>query len=73
MAKKLLIGVVAAGALLAAGAVGLKAYRGPKGQVEAVAVPEFPSLDQARWMNGEPRPMAKSRGHVVLLEGWSPT
>jgi len=70
--RKLVIGLGAIGLLFVTGALGLRAYRGPTGDVSDV-VPEFPSLDQARWLNGAPQSLAAIRGEVVFLEGWSPS
>jgi hypothetical protein len=73
MARKLVISAAVIGALLVAGYVGFRAYRGPVGATEALVVPEFSSLDPARWRNGAPQSLVASRGEVVFLEGWSPT
>ena len=65
------IGIAAVG-VVCASAVASRVYRGPTGET-AGSVPEFPSLDPARWKNGEPQSMAAARGEVVFLEGWSPS
>jgi hypothetical protein len=73
VASKLFISLGSLGLLCAIGAVGFRAYRGPTGDQVSTVVPEFPSLDPARWKNGAPQSLAASRGEVVFLEGWSPT
>ena len=70
--KRKLIGLGAIGLLFVTGALGVRAYRGPTGDVSDV-VPEFPSLDPARWLNGAPQSLASIRGEVIFLEGWSPS
>jgi hypothetical protein len=71
--KKLVIGLGALGLLVTVGAVAARIWRGPTGETQAIAVPEFPSLDATRWKNGAPQSLAAIRGEVVFLEGWSPT
>ena len=53
--------------------LGFRALRGPVGAIQAgAAVPEFTSLEPARWQNGAPTSLVKSKGEVVFVEGWSP-
>lgn len=59
--------------------VGLRVWRGPVGAttayggtLEARLLPDFPSTDTARWVNGAPAPLANLRGEVVLIEAWAP-
>lgn len=70
--RTLFIGV---GAVVVIGGLGLgfRTIRGPVGAIPAAtAVPEFTSLDAARWQNGAPTSLAKAKGEVVFVEGWSP-
>jgi len=60
--------------------VGLRIWRGPigatvehGGTLEARLLPDFPSTDAARWVNGAPAPLASLRGEVVLIEAWAPS
>jgi hypothetical protein len=59
--------------------VALRARRGPSGATEpyggrlaAIAVPDFPSGDPGRWVNGTPESLGALRGTVVLIESWHP-
>jgi hypothetical protein len=73
---------VAAVVLLLAAAIvrfGLPIWRGPigatteyGGTLEPRQLPEFPSTDRARWVNGLPSPLASHRGEVVFIEAWGP-
>lgn len=72
---------IVGGALLAlalVGGIGYRVVRGPigggdaLGELAAEPVPEFASLEASRWQNGAPVSLAKSRGEVVFVEGWSP-
>lgn len=72
----------AGGTILLLGATaltGLHCWRGPVGAsteyggtLEARQLPDFPSTDATRWVNGEPTPLAKLRGEVVFIEAWAP-
>jgi len=65
--------IVLAVALLCAGAVGFRVLRGSVGEVMSSApLPEFPTLEAARWANGAPVSLASAKGGVVFVEGWSP-
>lgn len=78
MRRAPLIAVAGLLALVVAGGVGYRVVRGPVGggdalgELAATPVPEFGSLEAARWQNGAPISLAKSRGEVVFVEGWSP-
>ncbi len=55
--------------------LGFRAMRGPVGDLggsAGEAVPEFTSLDAARWQNAAPVSVASTKGEVVFVEGWSP-
>jgi hypothetical protein len=41
--------------------------------VPGAEVPEFPSQDADRWLNGTPFTLASARGNVVLVESWHRT
>lgn len=73
MRRKLLIAAGIVVGLVAAGGIGLRAYRGPVGTagLPADATPEFTSMDAERWV-GAPTSLAKQKGEVVFVEGWSP-
>lgn len=73
MRKKLLITAGILVGLVAAGGVGFRAYRGPVGTagLPADGTPEFTSMEGSRWV-GEPTSLAKQKGEVVFVEGWSP-
>jgi hypothetical protein len=65
---------------LAVGIGACRILRGPSGattdyggSIEARAIPEFPSAETSRWVNGAPTPMASLRGQVVFIEAWSPS
>lgn len=79
MKRKLGIAAGALVALVIAAGIGYRVHRGPVGGADAIGelattpVPEFGSLDPARWRNGAPRSLAESRGEVVFIEGWSPS
>jgi hypothetical protein len=74
------IKIVAPIVLLGASAVvGLRVLRGPVGAttayggtLEARVLPDFPSTDAARWVNGAGTPLASLRGEVVFIEAWAP-
>ena len=74
------IKVIAVAALLAGGSfAGYRVWRGPigatteyGGTLAARALPDFPSVDAARWVNGVPAPLASLRGEAVLIEAWAP-
>jgi hypothetical protein len=51
-------------------AVGASASYG--GAVEAKLVPDFPTADGKRWVNGGPTTLAAQRGQPILIEAWSP-
>jgi hypothetical protein len=66
-------------AILLLGAAALAGCHGPTGatteyggSIEARQLPDFPSIDAARWVNGEPTPLSKLRGEVVFVEAWAP-
>jgi hypothetical protein len=63
----------------AVGAAGYRIYRGPigattdyGGSIASQVVPDFPSADPSRWVNGAPSPLTGLRGQVVLVEAWGP-
>jgi hypothetical protein len=57
----------------AAGAVGLRVWRGPTGATaESPPVPDFSSSEPLRWVNGAPVSLATLRGEVVFVEAWAP-
>ena len=72
--------VMAAAALVAVAAfAAMRVWRGPSGATTEYGgtlasrlLPEFPSSDAARWVNGAPAPLASLRGEVVLIEAWAP-
>lgn len=78
MRRAAMIGAAAVLVLTVGAGVGYRVYRGPLGGGDALGdlagaqVPEFSSLEPARWQNGAPRSLAQSRGEVVFVEGWSP-
>jgi hypothetical protein len=66
--------------LVAVGIGAVRVLRGPSGattdyggSIAARAIPEFPTADPARWVNGAPTSMANLRGQVVFIEAWSPS
>jgi hypothetical protein len=70
---------VAVALLGAASFVGLRVWRGPVGAtteyggaIEARVLPDFPSSDAGRWVNGAPTTLASLRGEVVFIEAWAP-
>ena len=67
-----------AAALVAVGAL-FVLRRGPSGatteyggSLPTKEVPEFTSLDAARWVNGAPASLASARGQVLIIEAWHP-
>ena len=46
---------------------------GHGGTLAAQTVPEFPSADPSRWVNGAPTRLADNRGQVMLIEVWHPS
>jgi hypothetical protein len=42
------------------------------GALPSRTVPEFTSLDAARWVNGAPAGLEGARGSVVIVEAWHP-
>jgi hypothetical protein len=80
MGLPLWIKIAAPVVLLGASAVvGVRIWRGPVGattayggSLEARLLPDFPSTDVARWVNGAPAPLASLRGEVVFIEAWAP-
>ncbi len=73
---KLAAPVVLLGAVAFAG---LRVWRGPigasteyGGALEARVLPDFPSTEANRWVNGAPSTLASLRGEVVLIEAWAP-
>jgi hypothetical protein len=63
----------------AAGAVGLRLWRGPTGataeyggKLESLLLPDFSSSEPARWVNGAPVSLPALRGEVVFIEAWAP-
>ncbi len=59
-------------AVLAAGGLGIRAWRGPVGADGLPAsAPEFSSLEASRWV-GAPISLASTKGEIVFVEGWSP-
>lgn len=74
MKRRIAIAGVGAVVLLG-GLFGLRTLRGPVGDLGGAAgepVPEFTSLDAARWQNSAPVSVASAKGEVVFVEGWSP-
>jgi hypothetical protein len=76
------IGIAVGGlGLLAAVAIGVVIVRrGPTGAttgyggtLAAQDVPDFPSQEPARWVNGAPVRLADARGQVLLIEVWHPS
>ncbi|MBK6512687.1 MAG: hypothetical protein IPM79_14725 [Polyangiaceae bacterium] len=66
-------------ALLLVGFGTLRHLRGPQGtstayggDVEAIVLADFPSLDPSRWAVAAPVSLEASRGAPVLIEGWAP-
>ena len=79
MKKWLKIVLVSVAVLGAAAVVARPLVFGPTGKstayggsIEAKVVPDFPTTDANRWVNGAPRTLASERGQVVLIEAWSP-
>ena len=79
MKKALLVlGVLAV--LAGAAFVGFRFYMGDSGatteiggRLDAPVIPDFPTADGSRWVNGEPVSLEKLRGSVVLIEAWHPS
>jgi hypothetical protein len=80
MPKWMKVAAICLAAALALGIVARFALRrGPSGataefggSLPAKEIPEFPSLDASRWVNGAPTSLASLRGEVVILEAWHP-
>jgi hypothetical protein len=78
MHRALKIGLIVA-VLGGVAVAGLRMARGPSGasssfggNLEATALPDFPSLAPEHWVNGAPTSLASLRGSVVLIEAWAP-
>lgn len=78
--KKALVVLAMLAVLAGAAFVALRFYMGDSGatteiggRLDAPVIPDFPTADGKRWVNGEPASLEKMRGSVVLIEAWAPS
>lgn len=78
--KKLLLVMAVVAVLGGAAFVGFRFYMGDSGgtteiggRLDAPVIPDFPTADAKRWVNGEAVSLEKLRGSVVLIEAWAPS